>query len=217
MHLLFDLDGTLTDSFLGISRCINHALTELGRNSVPEPQLRGFVGAPLAAIFGQLLASDDGALLDRAVAAYRIRFNSIGIFENRVFPGVSEALHGFQRACHSLQVVTAKPAVSAKRVVQHFALDRYFDAIHGPALTDRSCNKADLVVAALRRAGANPAHAVMVGDRADDINAARAHGVRAVGAGWGYGSRAELMAAGPDYVANTVADLVAWVRTAGST
>lgn len=66
MHLLFDLDGTLTDSFLGISRCINHALAELGRNSVPEPQFRGFVGAPLAAIFGQLLASDDGALLDRA-------------------------------------------------------------------------------------------------------------------------------------------------------
>jgi phosphoglycolate phosphatase len=214
MHLFLDLDGTLTDSFIGIRRCVNHALAELGRDAVPESQLRGMVGASLTRIFGVLLASDDAALLDRAVAAYRVRFNAIGIFENQVFPGIPEALHTFRESGHTLQVVTGKPAVSARRVVEHFALDGYFEAIHGPELTDRSCNKADLVMAALKVAGARAAHAVMVGDRAEDVGAARAHGVRAVGAGWGYGSRAELTAAEPDYVAETVADLVAWVQSA---
>jgi phosphoglycolate phosphatase len=215
MHVFLDLDGTLTDSFVGISRCVNHALAELGRDSVSEPQLRGMVGTPLTTIFAVLLASDEAALLDRAVSAYRARFNAIGIFENQVFPGIPEALHQFRESGHSLQVVTAKPTVSARRVVEHFALDGFFDAIHGPELTDRSCNKADLVMAALKVAGGHAAHAVMVGDRAEDVVAARAHRVRAVGAGWGYGSRAELTAEAPDYLAETVTDLVAWVQAAG--
>jgi phosphoglycolate phosphatase len=214
MHLFLDLDGTLTDSFIGIRRCVNHALAELGRDSVPDLRLRSMVGAPLTTIFRVLLDSDEAALLDRAVAAYRARFNAIGMFENQVFPGIPEALHTFRQFGHSLQVVTAKPAVSARRVVEHFALDGYFEAIHGPELTDRSCNKADLVKAALKVAGVHAAQAVMVGDRAEDVGAARAHGVRAVGAGWGYGSRAELTAAEPDYVAETVSDLVGWVQSA---
>jgi phosphoglycolate phosphatase len=215
MHLFLDLDGTLMDSWIGIARCINHALAQSGRDAVPESELRGMVGAPLTAIFGVLLASSDAALLDRAVAAYRSRFNTVGMFENQVFAGIPEALLGFREAGHSLQVVTAKPATSARRVVEHFALGGYFEAIHGPELTNRSCNKADLVMAALEVAGGHAADAVMVGDRAEDISAARAHGVRAVGAGWGYGSRAELTAAAPDYLAETVTDLVSWVQSAG--
>lgn len=215
MYLFLDLDGTLTDSSVGIGRCINHALVELGRDSVPEAQLRGFVGAPLSMIFGALLGSGDNALLDRAVTAYRSRFNAIGIFENQAFPGIPEALHKFRESGHSLQVVTAKPTASARRVVEHLALDRYFEAIHGTELSDRTCDKADLVMVALKVTGAHAANAVMVGDRAEDIGAARTHGIRAVGAGWGYGSRTELTAAGPDYLAETVADLVAWVQSAG--
>ena len=211
MHLLFDLDGTLTDSFPGISRCINHALEALGRDPVPDTRLRALVGAPLTAIFGTLLASGDAALLDRAVAAYRNRFTATGIFENSVFPGIPEALRGFRAAGHVLQVVTAKPTVSAKRVLTHFAIDRHFDAVRGPELADRTCNKADLVAAALQSAGGDRAPAVMIGDRAEDVAAARAHGIRAVGVGWGYGSPAELIDAGPDYIAETVADLTAWV------
>jgi phosphoglycolate phosphatase len=212
-HLFLDLDGTLMDSFVGIARCINHALAQLGRDGVGEPELRGMVGAPLTAIFGVLLASSDDALVDRAVDAYRSRFNRVGMFENQVFAGIPEALLGFRASGHSLQVVTAKPATSARLVLEHFALSEYFEAIHGPELSDRNCNKADLVLAALEIAGGHAADAVMIGDRAADISAARAHGVRAVGAGWGYGSRAELTAAAPDYLAETVTDLVAWVQS----
>jgi phosphoglycolate phosphatase len=215
MHLLFDLDGTLTDSFPGISRSINHTLVELGLESVPDTRLRGFVGAPLASIFRALLASNDPILLDQAIAKYCARFDDVGILENRLFPGIPEALTAFRASGHTLQVVTARSVSSAQHVVRHFDLAAHFVAVHGPEPTDRGCNKADLVAAALTVAGGHATQAVMVGDRADDINAARAHGVRAVAAGWGYGSRAELTAAAPHHLAETVADLVAWVQSAG--
>lgn len=209
---MFDLDGTLTDSFPGISRSVNHALVTLGRDAVSDRSLRGLVGSPLTTIFGTLCSSTDAELLDRAVAAYRERFNATGMFENSVFPGIPEALRQLRASGHALQVVTAKPAVSARRVLEHFALDTFFDAIHGPDLADRTCNKADLVGAALKVAG-DGTGAVMIGDRADDIAAAQAHRIRAVGVAWGYGLHSELVEAGADYVAETVDDLVAWVRS----
>jgi len=213
MHILFDLDGTLTDSFPGISRCINHALVELGREPATDSTLRGFVGRPLTDIFGAILASPDEALIDRAVEAYRRRFNEVGIFENALFPGIMDVLQACRADGHRMQVVTAKPAVPARRVIAHFGLDEYFEAIHGPDLADRTCDKAALVRAALAHADAAASDAVMVGDRAEDIAAARANGVRSVGVAWGYGARAELASALPDYLADTPTVLTEWIRS----
>jgi phosphoglycolate phosphatase len=215
MTLLFDLDGTLTDSCTGICRCISHALATIGRAPVPEPRLRGMVGAPLSRIFGSVLDSHETSLLDQAIAAYRSRFEPIGMFENAVYEGVPEALQEFQAAGHSLHVVTAKPTVAAARVLEHFGLAGYFVSVHGPELTDRECDKAALVRAALEVTGEAPDAAAMVGDRADDVRAARAHGACAIAALWGYGSRTELEAARPDLLAENVAELTAWVRRAG--
>lgn len=212
MHLLFDLDGTIADSFPGISQSINQTLTVLGRAPVPTERLRPFVGARLTAIFSALLGSDDHALLDRAVDIYRPLFDEVGIHESRVFPGMPEALATFRTSCRSLQVVTVRSIESARLVVNHFGLDRYFDGVHGPERTARACDKADLVRAALVAVRADARQATMIGDRAEDIRAARAHGVVAVAAGWGYGSHAELQSERPDYFAPSIADLVAWVR-----
>jgi phosphoglycolate phosphatase len=209
MHLLFDLDGTLVDSFPGISRSINQTLTTVGREPVPETQLRQFVGKRLSMIFSTLLGAEDEALVDRAVEIYRPLFDEVGILDSRVFPGIHDALSTFRNAGHSLQVVTVRSIESARLVVRHFGLDRYFDAVHGPERTQRSCDKADLVRAALNLAGAEAREAIMIGDRADDIRAARAHGIRAVAAGWGYGTQEELRDAGSDFFASSVTDLVA--------
>lgn len=214
MHIFFDLDGTLTDSSPGIIRCINHALVELGHDAVTGDGLRDMIGSPLRHIFVDVLGCDDEDVLDRAVAAYRGRFNAIGIFENALYPGVADALADLCRAGHTLQIVTAKPAVSARRVMAHFGIDGFFRALHGPELSARDCDKADLVGAALEIAGGDRRAAVMVGDRAVDVLAARQHQVRAVAAGWGYGTRDELEGAGPEYVAETVPDLVRWLRSA---
>jgi len=215
MHLLFDLDGTLTDSSPGIVRCINHALEVLGRPAAADECLRPMIGAPLSAIFSEMLQTNDVRAVDAAIAAYRDRFNAVGMFENSVFPGIIDALDALRRAGHTMQVVTVKPAVAARRIVEHFRLAHYFVGVHGPALTERTCDKADLVAAALREVAVGAAHVAMVGDRADDIRAARRHHVRAVAAGWGYGTQGELLAAGPEYLAPTVAHLLDWVHTAG--
>jgi len=214
MHLLFDLDGTLADSFPGISRSINTTLTTLGRDPLPDERLRACVGLRLATIFGNLLDTDDQALIDRAVAIYRPLFDEAGIFESRVFPGIPEALSTFRASGHALQVVTVRSIQSARLVVRHFELEPYFDAVHGPLPTERGCDKADLVRAALTLAGARAEDAIMIGDRADDIRAARAHGVRAVAVGWGYGGHDELTEARPDFVAGSVPELVGFVGSA---
>ena len=215
MHLLFDLDGTLTDSFPGISRSINHTLTALGRDPVPLERLRTLVGTRLVGIFTELLGQDDQALVDRAVEIYRRRFDESGILDSRAFPGIPEALGTFRDSGHSLRIVTVRSAGSARHVVRHLALERYFDAVHAPEPSERACDKADLVRDALGMAGADSEDAIMIGDRADDVRAARAHGVRTVAVAWGYGARTELMAARPDYLAVTIANLVAWVQSAG--
>ena len=211
MHILFDLDGTLTDSSRGITRCINHALSELGYPAATDDRLRGMIGSPLSQIFADVLDCDDVVVLDRAVGAYRTRFNAVGMFENTLYPGIAEALTDLHRSGHTLQIVTAKPAVAACRIVEHFGIATLFRAVHGPDLSARDCDKALLIRAALDAAGA-PAHAtVMVGDRAVDMLAARQEQVRGVGATWGYGPRDELTAAGAAFLADTVDDLVRWI------
>jgi phosphoglycolate phosphatase len=210
MHLLFDLDGTLVDSFPGISRSINRTLAAVEREPVPVPELRQFVGQRLAVIFSTLLGAEDEALVDRAVTIYRPLFDEVGILDSRVFPGIPEALATLRDAGHSLQVVTVRSIGSANLVVRHFGLDRYVDAVHGPDRTQRSGDKADLVRAALEHAGADPRDTIMIGDRADDVRAARAHGVHAVAVRWGYGADDELRDAAPDYFVETIDDLVAY-------
>jgi phosphoglycolate phosphatase len=209
-HLLFDLDGTLVDSFPGISRSINQTLSTVGRSPVPEAQLLPFVGKRLAVIFSTLLGADDEALVDRAVEIYRPLFDEVGILDSRVFPGIPEALATLRDAGHSLQVVTVRSIGSAKLVVRHFGLERYVDAVHGPDRAQRGGDKADLVRAALDLAGADPRDTIMIGDRSDDVRAARTHGVHTVAVEWGYGTPDELRDAEPDYFASSVADLVAY-------
>ena len=208
-HLFFDLDGTLTDSCTGIIRCVNYGLEELGLAHEPDHRLRAMIGQPLTKIFGAVIAGASDEAIDRAIAAYRVRFDDVGMFENAVYPGVPEALAQLRAAGRRLQVVTAKPAIAASRILEHFGLAAHFDAVHGPELTDRGCDKGLLVGRALAHAGATPSGAIMIGDRVDDVLAARAQRVRAIGAGWGYGSREELLDAGADHVAETVEALVA--------
>ena len=211
MHIFFDLDGTLTDSCPGIIRCINHALVELGCEEQPADHLRGMIGRPLVDIFGAVMPSPDAPTVDRAIASYRVRFDDAGIFENALYPGVAAALARLRAEGHHLRVVTAKPHVAANRVLEHFRIRDHFDGVHGPELTDRGCDKAVLLGHALRAADALPDASVMVGDRVDDVRAAEAHGVRAIGAGWGYGLPRELIEAGAVHVAPDLDALVAYL------
>ena len=211
MHLFFDLDGTLTDSSPGIIRCINHALAKLDCDAADELRLRGMIGTPLAEIFPKLTGRRDPAFVRRAIEAYRERFNEVGIFENSLYPEMADALEGWHADGHTMRVVTIKPGVAASRVVEHFGIAKFFAGVHGPAANDRSPDKKKLIGAALKQTKAARRAIVMIGDRAEDVLAARHHDIRAIAVGWGYGDREELKAARPERVVDTVADLAAWI------
>jgi phosphoglycolate phosphatase len=208
-HVLFDLDGTLTDSSTGIVRCFTHALDSLKVKAV-DVLPRVCVGPPIAAAFQTLLQTQDMRIVERAIAAYRERYEAMGMFENALYSGIVPALRLLRQEGCRLRVVTTKPRAYAIRIVEHFGLDPFFDAVHGPDLDDRARDKASLVGEALSDAGTT--RAVMVGDRAEDITSARAHGIAAVAARWGYGSVEELSAADPTDAADSIEDVVQWVR-----
>ena len=192
--LLFDLDGTLTDPREGITRCIAHALTRMGLEPPPLEALTFAIGPPLRGSFAQLLACEDRARIEQAVAHYRERFADVGLFENAIYPGIAEALRELQDA--QLFVATSKPQVYAERIVRHFGLEAHFVAIHGCELDGTREDKRDLLAHLMELRGVRAGDAVMIGDRGADMRAGRHHGMRALGVRWGYGSDDELRDAG---------------------
>lgn len=191
---LLDLDGTLTDSAEGIYSSVRHALDTLGLRSMTDNELRGFVGPPLQDSFAQLGLPPAG--IQRAIGAYREHFASTGLYENRPYEGIQEALEEIRSRSDLLAVATSKPTVFADRILDHFDLSRYFDAIVGSELDGRRTQKRDVITEALSRLGAIPDGAVMVGDREQDVLGATAVGIPCIGVAWGYAAPDELERAG---------------------
>jgi phosphoglycolate phosphatase len=194
--LLFDLDGTLTDPREGITRSIAHALERLGLEPPPLDALTFAIGPPLRGSFAQLLGTDKRETVELAVTHYRERFGDVGLFENALYAGIPETLEALALGGATLFVATSKPGVYARRIVDHFGLGRHFVEVHGCELDGTREDKRDLLAHLLPHHGLDAARAVMIGDRGADMRAARHHGIAAVGALWGYGSREELLEQG---------------------
>ncbi len=195
-NLLFDLDGTLTDPMNGITRCIRFALDEMGFDAPPAADLTWCIGPPLRESFVRLLGAEDKA--DDALAYYRRRFASVGMFENKVYPEIPSVLEKLNSDGHRLFVATSKPHVYARPILEHFGLDHWFEAIHGSELDGARVRKPDLLSHILKTENLDAASSVMIGDRRHDVEGARATGVRAVAVTWGYGDGVELEDADPD-------------------
>lgn len=196
----FDLDGTLTDSRLGITRCIRYALERLPHPCPPDDALATFIGPSLRTGFATLLGTSESQRIERALALYRERYVASGLFENEVYAGVPRMLEDLRRTVARAFVVTSKPGLYAQRVVRHFGLERHFARVYGPDLGGRFDDKAELIAHVLETEALDPATAVMIGDRAADIVAAKRNRVRAIGVLWGFGSERELRDAGADAV-----------------
>jgi phosphoglycolate phosphatase len=212
VDILFDLDGTLTDSAPGITRCIQHALRHLGRDVPPDAALRACVGPPLTDTFARFLATREEGAIAEALRLYRDRFVDRGMFENALFPGVREGLARLRSAGHRLWVATSKPQVYARRIVEHFEIAGCFAGVYGPDLDGRNHDKRDLIRALLEAEGLEARRACMVGDRVHDVEGARANAVPALAVAWGYGTADELRAANPDALLETMEELSAWVE-----
>lgn len=198
--VLFDLDGTLIDSEAGIVNSIEYALGKLGAPSPPRAVLRSWIGPPLRATF-PLALGDDHEAVEQAVAFYRERFSAIGWREHTVYAGVDAVIEALVARGDRLAVVTTKPDLYAERIVRSLPFGAHFERVYAATAGSRDSEKAAMIAQALADFGTRAEHAAMVGDRHFDIDGARANGVRGIGVGWGFGSRAELTDAGADAIA----------------
>jgi phosphoglycolate phosphatase len=212
--LLFDLDGTLTDNYVGISASIRHAFACLDLAAPDDATLRRCVGPPLRESFAHLLGSRDRTLIERALTLYRERYTEIGWRENAVYDGIVEALAALAARDARLFLCTAKPEPFARRIVAHFGFDAHFAGIYAADLQGAFDDKARLLEHLLEAEHVDPRVALMIGDRDGDVRAAHANAVRAIGVLWGYGTREEL--ADADALVATPDQLVSLVASAQS-
>ncbi len=212
-HLLFDLDGTLTNPAEGIVTCIKHALRSIDVSAPLDKKLLQWIGPPLRGSFLEMLG--DKPLADRALLAYRERFSTVGMFENAVYPDIPEVLKALSAAGFDLLVATGKPEPFAVTILEHFDLSRFFSHVYGSSLVGENTDKADLIARILRERAYRPEDCLMIGDRKHDILGAHKNGVKALGVLWGFGSRKEIEDAGADAVVEHIGDLFsAVVQTA---
>lgn len=206
--ILFDLDGTLTDSGEGITKSVQYALSHFGIMENNLEKLRCFVGPPLQEQFMEYAGlSREQAW--KAVEFYRERYNSIGIYENRLYPKIKELLELLAVNDKILGVASSKPEVYVEQILKHFGIYSYFQVVVGSELDGRRTRKAEVIEEALQRLGMDRARdsVLMVGDREHDVKGARDCGIQCIGVTYGYGSREELEKAGAVYIADTVEDL----------
>lgn len=194
-HVLLDLDGTLVDSRPGIVAGLRLALARMGHALPQDEPLDWAIGPPLADVMARLLARFDDPRVEHAMACYREWYGATGIYDAQVYPGVAELLARLAGSGLTLFVATVKRIDFARTVLAHFGLASSFRSIHGPGLDGSHSRKADLVAHLLTSERLVPTATVLVGDRGQDVEAARANGLRAVGVTWGYGGRDELHAA----------------------
>lgn len=206
--VLFDLDGTVTDPKVGITRAAAYALRCAGRGEHDPESLTDFIGPPLHVIFPARCGMNEEET-DQAIRDFRVYYTDRGWCENIPYEGMADFLAALRAVGLRLVIATSKPEETAVRILEHFGLAHYFDAICGARAGDKaSADKASVIRAARARAG-NCGRTVMVGDRSYDIAGAHAEGLPAVGVLYGYGSRAELEGAGADFLAADLASLAA--------
>lgn len=224
-YCLFDLDGTLTDPREGITKSVRHALRAFGIEEPDLKKLEPFIGPPLKDSFMEFYGfSEEDA--GRAIAVYRERFAPVGIFENEIYPGISEMLRRLYEEGVSLAVASSKPIGFVHKILLHFDIEKYFKAVVGSELDGTRGTKEEVVEEALRQLGIlgipdekRRLLCAMVGDRKFDIQGAKAFGLSGVGVRFGFAAEGELETAGADYVADTVEELLDFLleeKTAGS-
>ena len=206
-YILFDLDGTLTDPYEGITKCVQYALEAFGFPGEPQEKLKKFIGPPLKEAFMDFYGFDD-ASANAAVEKYRERFTDIGIFENTLYDGIAQMLAALKADGRKLGVASSKPEVFVERILEHFHIRQYFDYVAGSFLDGRRTDKSEVIEAALLGLKVSDRDdVVMVGDRWHDVAGALKSGLACIGVAFGYGGREELTNAGALAVADSVGEL----------
>lgn len=198
--ILFDLDGTLTDSGPGIMNCAKDTFQKYGI-PIPEPDtLRTMVGPPLKQSFHRFGIPEE--LVDEAVLFYRSRYVETGIYENIPYPGIRELLQQLKADGHRLFVATSKPEFMAKKVLERFDLDEYFENVCG-SVADGVRDAKSAVIAFLLDQIGGSGNTVMIGDTVFDVLGANEHHIPTIGVAWGYGNVRDMLDAGAVAITDT--------------
>jgi len=204
---LFDLDGTLTDPKVGITKSVQYSLREFGIDVENADDLVHFIGPPLRESYKRYYSFNDSQA-EKAVAEYRKYFSQSGIFENAIYTGIESLLKQQYEKGKTLIIATSKPTVYAIEILKHFKIYDYFSFIAGSELNGERSKKAEVIQYAIENAGISSADdAVMIGDKEHDIIGAKAHAMDSIGVLYGYGSLDELLSAKATHIAETVDDL----------
>ena len=213
--LLFDLDGTLTDPKVGITRSVAFALDKAGIHVENPDDLCAFIGPPLKDMFMELYSFDEAQAL-QAIADYRVYFRKQGMLENVAYPGIRELLEALQKQGKTLLVATSKPEEFACTILKHFKLDSYMLDICGATMDGTRSDKADVIAYAVQKHRLPVERCVMIGDRRHDIIGGKKNGMCTIGVLYGYGSREELKEAGADCIVEDVQSLLDVLKKGGS-
>ena len=206
--ILFDLDGTLTDSGPGITRCVQYALASFGIEETDLEKLNCYVGPPLLESFVKF-AGLNREEAEQAIEKYRERYELKGIFENAVYQGIPEVLAYLKEQGKTLAVASSKPEPYVEKILEHFEIRTYFTVVTGSEMNESRTGKGEVIAETLRRLGAEDRRSdvVMVGDRSYDVIGARENGLLCVGVSYGYGGREELEKAGAAKICDTSEEL----------
>jgi len=206
-YVLFDLDGTLTESAPGIINSVSYALQKFGIEVQNKETLKRFVGPPLSDAFENFYGFSH-AQATKAIEYYREYFKDKGIYENSLYDGIPELLKALSEAGLKLIIATSKPELFAKRIAAHFGIDKYFSAVIGATMDGSLSAKQDIIARVIATQKLSEKESViMVGDRHHDIEGAKSNGIDSIGVLYGYGSRNELENAGATYIASTPHDV----------
>lgn len=204
--VLFDLDGTLTDPYMGITGGIVYALEKLGREVPPRESLKSFIGPPLVDEFQRRFGMSEEQAKE-AARLYREYYFEKGLYENQLIDGAEELLKKLRASGRKVCLATSKPDVAAVKILQHFGIDGYFDVIGAATLDGSICTKAEVLRSVLEKTGADPDKCILVGDRMHDIIGAHEVGMSCIAVLVGYGSEEEFAEYGADHVAKRLCDV----------
>ena len=210
--LFFDLDGTVSNNFEGIARCLNFALKELGLRELSDAEVLPFVGPPFRESLPRVFPGID---TEAALHFYRERYQNKGWLENSLYDGVAEAIRALHLQGFTIALCTSKPRIFAERIIEHFQLARFFDGVHGPELDGKFDRKTDLLEHLVAQYKVAATNAVMIGDRDKDVEAALHVGTHSLGVLWGFGSHDELQNAGAHRIIRTPDQLVHTIHSLG--
>jgi phosphoglycolate phosphatase len=205
--ILFDLDGTLSDPKIGITKSIQFALDRMGISVDNLDELDVFIGPPLQQSFSDYYSFNE-AQTQTAITHYRERFSDVGMYENTLYDHIPALLQELKEHGHNLVVATSKPTVFAEEILKYFKIHHHFDLIVGSNLDGTRTAKTEIIQYILNHNGQHPSEAfIMIGDRKHDIIGAHNTGIDSIGVTYGYGSIEEMTQINPTYQVSTVSEL----------